>query len=48
MTAPSEPPWRQSADAIVTGNQDLLTLGRIGQIQVLTLREFLESLLLGT
>jgi uncharacterized protein len=33
------------ADVIVTGDQDLLTLGRIGQIQVLTPREFLEWLL---
>jgi uncharacterized protein len=33
------------ADVIVTSDQDLLTLGRIGQIQVLTPREFLEWLL---
>ncbi len=33
-----------NADVIVTGDQDLLTLGSIGQIQVLTPREFVESL----
>lgn len=32
-----------NADVIVTGDQDLLTLGSIGQIQVLTPREFVES-----
>ncbi|MFO7777515.1 MAG: putative toxin-antitoxin system toxin component, PIN family, partial [Nitriliruptoraceae bacterium] len=36
-----------NADVIVTGDQDLLTLGSIGQIQVLTPREFVESLHLG-
>jgi uncharacterized protein len=29
------------ADVIVTGDQDLLTLGRVGKIQVLTPRQFL-------
>jgi uncharacterized protein len=33
------------ADVIVTGDEDLLTLGRIGQIQILTSREFLDWLL---
>ena len=37
-----------NADVIVTGDQDLLTLGSIGQIQVLTPREFVESLHPGT
>ncbi len=32
------------ADAIVTGDQDLLTLGDIAQIQILTPRKFLETL----
>jgi uncharacterized protein len=31
------------ADVIVTGDQDLLILGHIGQIQVRTPREFLQS-----
>jgi predicted nucleic acid-binding protein len=37
-----------NADVIVTGDQDLLTLGHIGQIQVRTPREFLESFSPGT
>jgi uncharacterized protein len=37
-----------SADVIVTGDQDLLTLGHVGQISILTPREFLESLNPGT
>lgn len=32
------------ADVIVSGDRDLLTLGRIGHIQILTPREFLEFL----
>jgi uncharacterized protein len=32
------------ADVIVTGDQDLLTLGDIAQIQILTPRKFLETL----
>jgi uncharacterized protein len=36
------------ADVIVSGDQDLLTLGRIGHIQILTPREFLEYLPSGT
>ena len=36
-------PWGLTADVIVTGDQDLLTLGRIGQISILTPREFLEA-----
>ena len=36
------------ADIIVTGDQDLLTLGDIGQISILTPREFLETLQSGT
>jgi putative PIN family toxin of toxin-antitoxin system len=32
------------ADVIVTGDQDLLTLGRVGQIEILTPREFLDTL----
>ncbi len=36
------------ADVIVSGDQDLLTLGRIGQTQVLTPREFLDALFPGT
>jgi predicted nucleic acid-binding protein len=35
-------------DVIVNGDQDLLTLGRIGHIQILTPREFLECLPSGT
>lgn len=37
-----------NADVIVTSDQDLLTLGSIGQIQVLTPRVFVESLHPGT
>ncbi|MFU8891963.1 MAG: putative toxin-antitoxin system toxin component, PIN family [Anaerosomatales bacterium] len=37
-----------NADVIVTGDQDLLTLGHMAQIQVLTPREFLESFYPGT
>ena len=37
-----------NADVIVTGDEDLLTLGHVGQIQVLTPREFLESSYPGT
>jgi putative PIN family toxin of toxin-antitoxin system len=37
-----------NAAVIVTGDQDLLTLGHIGQIQVRTPREFLESFYPGT
>ncbi|TVR25215.1 MAG: putative toxin-antitoxin system toxin component, PIN family [Nitriliruptor sp.] len=33
-----------NADVIVTGDQDLLSLGHIDEIQVLTPREFLEAL----
>jgi uncharacterized protein len=36
------------ADVIVSGDQDLLTLGRIGHIQILTPRQFLEYLPSGT
>ena len=36
------------ADVIVTGDQDLPTLGHIGQIQVRTPREFLETFYPGT
>ena len=36
------------ADVIVSGDQDLLTLGRIGHVQILTPREFLEYLSSGT
>jgi uncharacterized protein len=36
------------ADLIVTGDQDLLTLGHVNQIQILTPREFLEVLQPGT
>jgi uncharacterized protein len=36
------------ADVIVSGDQALLTLGRIGHIQILTPREFLEYLPSGT
>jgi uncharacterized protein len=36
------------AEVIVTGDQDLLALGRIGHIQILTPREFLEYLPSGT
>jgi uncharacterized protein len=36
------------AEVIVTGDQDLLALGRIGHIQILTPREFLEYLSPGT
>jgi uncharacterized protein len=32
------------ADVIVTGDQDLLTLGRVDQIEILTARQFLEAL----
>ncbi|MBS3942074.1 MAG: putative toxin-antitoxin system toxin component, PIN family [Actinobacteria bacterium] len=32
------------ADVIVTGDQDLLTLGRVDQIRILTPREFLSTL----
>jgi predicted nucleic acid-binding protein len=33
-----------NADVIVTGDQDLLTLGSVDQIRILTPREFLETL----
>jgi len=36
------------ADVIVSGDQDLLTLVHVGQISILTPREFLESLNPGT
>lgn len=36
------------ADVIVTGDQDLLTLGYVEQTQILTPREFLEVLRSGT
>ncbi len=36
------------ADVIVTGDQDLLALGDVGQISILTPREFLETLQSGT
>jgi uncharacterized protein len=36
------------ADVIVTGDQDLLTLGDVGQISIITPREFLETLQSGT
>jgi uncharacterized protein len=36
------------ADIIVTGDQDLLTLRHIGQISILTPREFLDALQPGT
>ena len=36
------------ADVIVTGDQDLLTLGHVYQIQILTPRAFLEALPPGT
>jgi uncharacterized protein len=36
------------ADVIVTGDQDLLTLGHLDQIEILTPREFLETLQQGT
>jgi uncharacterized protein len=36
------------ADVIVSGDQDLFTLGRIGHIQILTPRQFLEYLPSGT
>jgi uncharacterized protein len=36
------------ADVIVTGDQDLLSLGHVEQISILTPREFLESLQPGT
>jgi putative PIN family toxin of toxin-antitoxin system len=32
------------ADVIVTGDQDLLTLGRVDEIRILTPREFLSTL----
>jgi predicted nucleic acid-binding protein len=32
------------ADVIVTGDQDLLTLGGVDQIEILTARQFLEAL----
>jgi uncharacterized protein len=32
------------ADVIITGDQDLLTLGRVDQIEILTARQFLEAL----
>jgi putative PIN family toxin of toxin-antitoxin system len=35
------------ADIIVSGDQDLLTLGRVGHIEILTPREFLEYLPFG-
>jgi len=37
-----------NADVIVTGDQDLLTLGSVDQIRILTPREFLETLNAGT
>ena len=37
-----------NADVIVTGDQDLLTVERVDQIQVLTPREFNESFYPGT
>ena len=37
-----------NADVIVTGDQDLLTVERVDQIQVLTPREFIESCYPGT
>ena len=37
-----------NADVIVSGDQDLLTLVHVGQIQILTPREFLESFYPGT
>jgi len=36
------------ADVIVTGDQDLLTLGRVDQIKILTPREFVATLQPGT
>ena len=36
------------ADVMVTGDQDLLTLVNVGQISILTPREFLETLNPGT
>ena len=33
-----------NADVIVTGDQDLLTLGSVDQIRILTPRQFLETL----
>jgi uncharacterized protein len=36
------------ADVIVTGDQDLLTLGHVDQVRVLTPRAFLEALQRGT
>jgi uncharacterized protein len=35
------------AEAIVTGDQDLLTLRRVGQIRIMTARDFLDSKLSG-
>ena len=36
-----------NADVIVTGDQDLLTIGSVDQIRILTPREFLATLLPG-
>jgi uncharacterized protein len=36
-----------NADVIVTGDQDLLTLGSVDQIKILSPREFLETLTTG-
>jgi len=35
------------AEAIVTGDLDLLTLRRVGQIRIMTARDFLDSKLSG-